>query len=188
MVEADRASEHLKEHLQRLTPQVRCRLLTELERLHLLGEDVPHSEELIALLRVEFRSTLGKPITASELLREPILSVARADIGEHRARARQCWSDRPRIAGTDLEPDRRKAAAKHDQRLHRKREVQNIATAFRKKVLTYLDGVLGSADGADGVRTQGTYEFACHLRRPDKDAARHSRAATASGICRCASA
>ena len=50
-------SEHLAKYLQQLTPQVRARLLAELERLHLLGEDLPHSESLIEALRAEFRNT-----------------------------------------------------------------------------------------------------------------------------------
>src|SRR5436190_6996881 len=50
-------SEHLAKYLRELTPQVRARLLAELERLHLLDEDIPHSEALIAALRAEFRNT-----------------------------------------------------------------------------------------------------------------------------------
>ena len=53
----DHTAEHLIEYLRQLAPQVRRRLLAELERLHLLGEDIPHSEPLIAALRAEFRNT-----------------------------------------------------------------------------------------------------------------------------------
>jgi hypothetical protein len=57
MAEPDPASENVTEYLKQLTPQVRSRLLAELERLLLLGESVPRSEALIAALRAEFRDT-----------------------------------------------------------------------------------------------------------------------------------
>ena len=46
-------------------------------------------------------------------------------------------------------------------------EAQNIATAFRKKVLTYLDGVLGSADGADRVRAELKVHTSSHATFDD---------------------
>ena len=54
MAQPDRASEQLKQYLGQLTPQVRGRLLAELERLMELGEPIPRIEELVASLRAEF--------------------------------------------------------------------------------------------------------------------------------------
>ena len=55
MAQPDQASEQLKQYLAQFAPQVRGRLLAELERLHGLGETTPSTEELIASLRAEFR-------------------------------------------------------------------------------------------------------------------------------------
>ena len=55
MSEPEKASEHLSQYLRQLPPQVRSRLLAELERLHLLGEDIPRTEAMMAALRAEFR-------------------------------------------------------------------------------------------------------------------------------------
>src|SRR5689334_21583438 len=54
MAQPDRASDQLKQYLAQLSPQVRGRLLGELERLLELGEPIPRTEELIASLRAEF--------------------------------------------------------------------------------------------------------------------------------------
>src|SRR5262249_50249153 len=51
MAQPSSASDKLKEYLAQLAPQVRGRLLAELERLLLEGEDLPRLEELIASLR-----------------------------------------------------------------------------------------------------------------------------------------
>ena len=53
MVQPGSASDKLKQYLAQLAPQVRGRLLAELERLHLQGEGLPRLDELIASLRTE---------------------------------------------------------------------------------------------------------------------------------------
>ena len=53
MAQPDSASNKLKEYLAQLAPQVRGRLLAELERLLLQGEELPRLEELITSLRTE---------------------------------------------------------------------------------------------------------------------------------------
>ena len=45
----------LQAYVRQLTPQARSRLLGELERLHLSGDDIPGSAALLAELRTEFR-------------------------------------------------------------------------------------------------------------------------------------
>jgi len=117
MAEADQANEHVKRYLEQLTPQVRSRLLTELERLHLLGEDVPHSEELIALLRAEFRNTGQSHYRAGNPSRHffQLLESVLVDSAPERANAGQ-------IARGSLGPVWSviaEAAAKHDTGLHR---------------------------------------------------------------------
>jgi hypothetical protein len=163
MAGADQASEHLKQYLQQLTPQVRSRLLTELERLHLVGEDVPHSEGLLALLRAEFRNTgqnhyrVGNPSRHFFQLIEPVLvdsAPERANAGQiARGSLGPIWS----VIAEKLLPSMTRDyidSAKKAIAANKPGEAQNAAAAFRKKVLTYLDGVLSSADGADGVRAE----------------------------------
>ena len=56
MSEPEKVSEHLTQYVRQLSPQFRSRLLAALERLHLLGEDIQHTEAMMAALRAEFRS------------------------------------------------------------------------------------------------------------------------------------
>lgn len=161
MAGPDRTGEHLIQYLQRLTPQVRGRLLDELERLHLLGEDIPHSEPLIAALRAEFRGTGQSHYRAGNPSRyffeplEPVLvdgAPERANSGQvARGSLGPIWSfvsERllPSMAADYV------ASAKRTIAANNLGESRRIATTFQKKVLTYLDGTLGVADGAAEVR------------------------------------
>jgi hypothetical protein len=159
---AAQAGDHLKAYLQGLTPQVRSRLLNELERLHLQGEDVPHAAELIAALRAEFRNTgpshyrAGNPSRHFFQPLEPCLvdgAPERTNAGQvARGSLMPIWMmiteqllpsmARDYVAGAG------KAIAGNSQR-----EAQSLAAAFQKKVQTYLDGLLGSAEGQSSCRS-----------------------------------
>lgn len=162
MAKPDRTGEHLRQYLQTLTPQVRSRVLVELERLHLLGEDIPHSEPLIAALRSEFRNTgeshyrVGNPSRYFFEPLEPVLvdgAPERANAGQiARGSLGPIWSlvtERllPSMAASFV------ASAKGAIVANKPGEARRIAGEFQKKVITYLDGVLGSADGAAEVRS-----------------------------------
>ncbi|MBR0690763.1 hypothetical protein JQ612_27900 [Bradyrhizobium manausense] len=157
----DQTAEHLVQYLRQLAPQVRCRLLAELERLHLLGEDIPHSEPLIAALRAEFRNTgqnhyrVGNP---SRYFFEPIEPVLvdrapeRANRGQiARGSLAPIWSlvteQLLRSMAADYIAD-----AKDVISADRQGEARQMARAFQKKVLISLNGLLGSADGAASIR------------------------------------
>lgn len=163
MTGADQASEHLSQYLRQLTPQVRGRLLTELERLHLLGEDLPHSQELIAILRAEFRNTgqghyrVGNPSRYFFQPLEPLLvdgAPERANSGQiARGSLGPIWS----LITETLLPSMARdyiANAKTVIATSSQREGQDLAAAFQKKVATYLDGVLGSADGQASLHAE----------------------------------
>jgi hypothetical protein len=169
MAEPDPASEHVTEYLKQLAPQVRSRLLAELERLHLLGESVPNSEALITALRAEFRDTgqtnyrIGNP---SRYFFEPLEGVL-VNIAPERVNSGQIargslapiWS----MISEKLLPSMAAdyvASAKKVIVANNRGEAQRIAAAFRKKVVTYLNGVLGSADGAATVRA-GLEAYTC---------------------------
>lgn len=157
----DHTAEHLSQYVRQLAPQVRGRLLAELERLHLLGEDIPHSEPLIAALRAEFRATgqshyrVGNPSRYFFEPLEPVLvdsAPERANSGQiARGSLAPIWSlvteQLLRSMAADYIANAKKAIAADKQS-----EVRQIARAFQKKVLISLNGLLGSAEGAASIR------------------------------------
>ena len=157
----DHTAEHLIEYLRQLAPQVRRRLLAELERLHLLGEDIPHSEPLIAALRAEFRNTgqnhyrVGNPSRYFFQPLEPVLvdrAPERANSGQiARGSLAPIWSlvteQLLRSMAADYIAD-----ATHVISADKQSEARQIARAFQKKVVISLNGLLGSAEGAASVR------------------------------------
>ena len=157
----DQTAEHLIQYLRQLAPQVRRRLLAELERLHLLGEDIPHSEPLIAALRAEFRNTgenhyrVGNP---SRYFFEPIEPVLvdrapeRANSGQiARGSLAPIWSLVTEQLLRSMAADYI-AEAKNLISADRQSEARQSAQAFQRKVLISLNGLLGSAEGAASVR------------------------------------
>ena len=156
----DHAAEHLIQYLRQLAPQVRRRLLAELERLHLLGEDIPHSEPLIAALRAEFRNTgqnhyrVGNP---SRYFFEPIEPVLmdgapeRANSGQiARGSLAPIWSLVTEQLLRSMAADYI-ASANDVISAGRQSEARQMARAFQKKALISLNGLLGSAEGAASV-------------------------------------
>lgn len=157
----DHTAEHLIQYLRQLAPQVRARLLAELERLHLLGEDIPHSEPLITALRAEFRATgqshyrIGNPSRYFFEPLEPVLvdrAPERANSGQiARGSLAPIWSlvteQLLRSMAADYIADAKKVISADKQP-----EVRQIARAFQKKVLISLNGQLGSAEGAASIR------------------------------------
>ena len=161
MAEPDPANENVGEYVRKLTPQVRSRLLAELERLHLLGQGIPRTEALIAALRGEFRETgqshyrVGNP---SRYFFEPLEEVLVNRAPEHvnngqiaRGSLAPIWS----LITEKLLPSMAAdyiASAKKVIVANDLNEAQRMAATFRKKIVTYLNGVLSSADGVATVR------------------------------------
>lgn len=157
----DHAAEQLIQYLGQLAPQVRARLLAELERLHLLGEDIPHSEPLMAALRAEFRATgqshyrVGNPSRYFFEPLEPVLvdrAPERANSGQiARGSLAPIWSlvteQLLRSMAADYIANAKKVISADKQS-----EVRQMARAFQKKVLISLNGQLGSAEGAASIR------------------------------------
>jgi len=161
MAEPDPANENVREYVRRLTPQVRSRLLAELERLHLLGQSIPRTDALIAALRAEFRDTgqshsrIGNP---SRYFFEPLEAVLvnsapeRVNSGQiARGSLAPIWS----LITEKLLPSMAAdyvASTKQVIVANNINEAQRMAATFRKKIVTYLKGVLSSADGVATVR------------------------------------
>ncbi|TQF25981.1 hypothetical protein UNPF46_35655 [Bradyrhizobium sp. UNPF46] len=157
----DHAAEHLIQYLRQLAPQVRRRLLAELERLHLLGEDIPHSEPLIAALRAEFRNTgqnhyrVGNPSRYFFEPLEPVLmdgAPERANSGQiARGSLAPIWSLVTEQLLRSMAADYI-ASANEVISAGRQSEARQMARAFQKKALISLNGLLGSAEGAASLQ------------------------------------
>src|SRR5215470_11012932 len=157
MAQPDSASDKLKEYLAQLAPQVRGRLLAELERLHLEGEDLPRLEELIASLRNELMAAgqshdrLGNPGRYFFQPLEPVLvdrAPERANSGQiARGSLAPIWDI---LTEELLSTMAREYIAKAGKAIsaNNRPEADKLTSAFRKKVLGYLDGTIRSSEGA----------------------------------------
>jgi hypothetical protein len=156
MVQLDRASEQLKQYLAQLTPQVRARLLGELERLLELGESIPRTEELIVSLRAEFPNGPERISEAERFFFQPLDPVLvdgapeRANSGQiARGSLLPIWN----LLKTDLLTTMaREYVTDVSKVLVNPKEAEKLAAGFQKKALGYLDGTMRSADGRDMVR------------------------------------
>jgi hypothetical protein len=156
MVQSDRASEQLKQYLAQLAPQVRARLLGELERLLELGESIPRTEELIVSLRAEFPNGPERISEAERFFFQPLDPVLvdgapeRANSGQiARGSLLPIWN----LLKTDLLTTMaREYVTNVSKVLVNPKEAEKLAAGFQKKALGYLDGTMRSADGRDMVR------------------------------------
>jgi hypothetical protein len=156
MVQTDRASEQLKQYLAQLSPQVRARLLGELERLLELGESIPRTEELIVSLRAEFPNGPERISEAERFFFQPLDPVLvdgapeRANSGQiARGSLLPIWN----LLKTDLLTTMaREYVTNVSKVLVNPKEAEKLAAGFQKKALGYLDGTMRTADGRDMVR------------------------------------
>ncbi|HEY0852252.1 MAG TPA: hypothetical protein VGD96_20235 [Bradyrhizobium sp.] len=165
MIQPGSASDKLKQYLAQLAPQVRGRLLAELERLHLQGEGLPRLDELIASLRTELLAAgqshdrIGNPGRYFFQPLEPVLvdrAPERANSGQiARGSLGPIWDI---LTEELLSTMAREYIAKAGKAIsnNNRPEADKLASAFRKKVLGYLDGTIRSAEGVavlqDGLR------------------------------------
>ena len=160
MAQPDQASELLKQYLAQLAPQVRGRLLAELERLHGLGETTPSTEELIASLRAEFREPWQGPERIGEPERmffQPLEEVLidgapeRTNSGQiARGSLGPIWS----LLKTELLITMaREYVTNVSQVMANPKQAEKLATAFQKKALGYLEGTMRSTEGGTMVRS-----------------------------------
>lgn len=157
MAQPDRASEQLKEYLAQLSPQVRGRLLAELERLLELGEPIPRAEELIASLRAEFPNGNERRNEAARLFFQPLEPVL-VDGAPERANSGQIargslvpiWD---LLKSELLTTMSREYIANVNKALANPKETEKLARSFQKKALGYLDGTMRSSEGSHMVRS-----------------------------------
>ena len=160
MAQPDQASELLKQYLAQFAPQVRGRLLAELERLHGLGETTPSTEELIASLRAEFREPgqgperIGEPERMFfQPLEEVLIDGApeRTNSGQiARGSLGPIWS----LLKTELLITMaREYVTNVSQVMANPKQAEKLASAFQKKALGYLEGTMRSTEGGTMVRS-----------------------------------
>ncbi len=161
MAQPNSASDQLNQYLAQLAPQVRWRLLAELERLHLQGEDLPRLEELITSLRAELvaagqaQDRIGNPGRYFFQPLDPVLvdrapenanagQIARGSLGP-------IWDI---LTEELLATMAREYIAKAAKAIgaNNKPEADKLAVAFRKKVLGYLGGTIRSEEGAANLQ------------------------------------
>ncbi len=161
MAEPHRETDQLRKYLGQLTTQGRSRLLAELERLHLIGQDIPHSEALIATLRAEFRNTgerhyrIGNPSRYFFEPLEPVLVDEAPELANGGQIARGSLAPIWALVTEKLLPSMATDYIENTKEAilaEKLEQARQMAGAFQKKVLSYFDGVLGSSDGVVATR------------------------------------
>jgi hypothetical protein len=153
--------DHIREYLQRLTPQARSSLLTEIERMQLYGEDISGAALILAELRAEFRkggetnNRIGNP---SRHFFQPIEALF-VDRPPERTNAGQIsrgslspiweWINHellPTMARDYCETMKEALVAGHSQK------ASQLAARFQSKVVTSLQGALASEEGVKSAQ------------------------------------
>lgn len=159
MIQADR----IADYLQRLTPQARSNLLTELERLEVCGAEMPGAALILEKLRAEFR-TAGQShkrvANASRYFFAPLEPLLIDGAPEHDNSGRILRGSLAPIwqwISRDLLPTMTRdygGAMIPLIAADRQRDARQVADAFQTKVVRYIENTLGSADGTDQTRSK----------------------------------
>lgn len=160
MTETEIPSDRIREYLRQLTAKARARLLAEMERLLLCGEEIPNAGPVLDLLRAESRKEgkphdrVGNPSRYFFQPLEPVLvdsTPERASSGQiSRGSLAAIWEW---ISQNLLPTMAREYSEKMRQVIvgGNPREAQQAAAAFQTKVAKYLESVLRSETGAAEV-------------------------------------
>jgi hypothetical protein len=162
MIESEPTADRVREYLGRLTSQARSRLLVEIERIQLYGEDIPASATILAQLRAEFRKggepgdRVGNP---SRYFFKPIeelfvdRSPERANSGEiSRGSLSAIWEWINHVLLPTMARDYCDRV-KHAIAINDPRQATQIAAGFQSKVVKCLEGFIGSDEGAEAARS-----------------------------------
>jgi hypothetical protein len=157
MIRADR----IADYLQRLTPQARSNLLTELERLEVCGAEMPGGAAILEKLRTEFRQTTQsnkRVANPSRYFFAPLEPLLIDGAPEHANSGRILRGSLAAVwqwIGRDLLPTMTRDYVDAMIPLvaaDKQRDARRVADAFQTKVVKYLESTLGSVDGADQTR------------------------------------
>src|SRR5450631_2300018 len=159
MIQADR----IDDYLQRLTPQARSNLLTELERLEVCGAEMPGGAAILEKLRTEFRQTTQsnqRVANPSRYFFAPLEPLLTDGAPEHANSGRILRGSLAAIwqwISRDLLPAMTRDYVDAMIPLiaaDKQRDARKVADAIQTKVVKYLEYTLGSADGADQSRAK----------------------------------
>jgi hypothetical protein len=169
-------SDRVQEYLQRLTPQARNNLLTELERLEVCGSEIPGSTEILAKLRAEFRKSgqnherVPNPSRYFFMPLEPLLVDGAPEHANSGRILRGSLAPIWECINRDLLPtmardyvDGMKALIAADNQ----REARKVAATFQTKVAKYLENTFASPDGVDQTRAKLATYTASHSAYDD---------------------
>ena len=153
--------DQVREYVQRLTPEARSRLLVELERLQLSGDEVKGTETLLAELRAEFRKgghahdRVKSPSRYFFQPLEPMLvnrAPERANPGQiSRTSLAAIWE----WIGQFLLPA---MTREYETKMKpvivadKTGEAERMAAAFQAKIAKCLEGTLAAADSVERTR------------------------------------
>jgi hypothetical protein len=156
----DAPTSRVQKYLRQLSSQARGRLLAEIERLKLCGDDTPGLDVILSELRTEFRKN-GQNVRAanpSPYFFQPLepLLVDRAPENINagfisRGSLSPMWdwislNLLPTMARDYSDAMKRMIAANNPH------EIQRIASAFQTKVVKYLEGTLAANGGIERIR------------------------------------
>ena len=156
----DAPTSRVQKYLRQLSSQARGRLLAEIERLKLCGDDTPGLDVILSELRAEFRKN-GQNVRAanpSPYFFQPLepLLVDRAPENINagfisRGSLSPMWdwislNLLPTMARDYSDAMKRMIAANNPH------EIQRIASAFQTKVVKYLEGTLAANGGIERIR------------------------------------
>ncbi len=155
--------DRLHGYIEQLTVEARSRLLVELERLHLVGEDLPGCSTLLEELRAEFRKggqthdRVSNPSRYFFQPLEPVLVNAASErthegqISRTSLAAIWEWISQCLLPAMAGEYDKQmRSAILAGRRL----EAEKGAAAFQTKVAKCLEGILTDAGYAERVRAE----------------------------------
>ena len=157
---AEPQSRRIQTYLEKLSSQARGRLLAEIERLKMCGDETPGLDEILTELRAEFRKN-GQNVRAanpSPYFFQPLepLLVDRAPENINaglisRGSLSPLWdwislNLLPTMARDYSDSMKRMITANNPH------EIQKIAAAFQTKVVKYLEGTLVANGGVERIR------------------------------------
>jgi hypothetical protein len=155
------APARLQNYLRQLTSQTRIRLLAEIERLQMCGDDTPGFGVILSELRTEFRKNgqnvrIANPSPFFFQPLEPLL-VDRAPENINaglisRGSLSPIWD----WISLNLLPTMARDYSDSMKRMigaNNQHEIQKIASAFQTKVVKYLESTLAANGGVDRIRT-----------------------------------
>src|SRR3954463_6736195 len=154
------APPRISTYLRQLTSQTRSRLLAEIERLKMCGDDTPGFDVILGELRTEFGKSgqTGRVANPSPFFFQPLepLLVDRAPENVNPGQiSRGSLSPTWEWISRNLLPTMARDYSHNMKRMiaaNNQHEIGKIATAFQTKVVKYLESTLGANGGIDRIR------------------------------------